>query len=102
MHESNHPITRYDTRSALLWPFAKSASGSSAAGRRLSQLHDGRRNSGLKEHKRVEEQQATIEQLKKERETVVARLKERDSKIETVKAQIEVKMVMPRVVANEP
>jgi hypothetical protein len=33
---------------------------------------------------------------------VVARLKEQDSKIETVKAQIGVKMVMSRVVANEP
>jgi hypothetical protein len=58
-------------------------------------------NEFLKEHKRVEEQQATIEQLKKEMETVVTRLKEQDSKIETVKAQIEVP-TMPRVVANEP
>jgi trimeric autotransporter adhesin len=57
-------------------------------------------NEFLKEHKRVEEQQATIEQLKKEMETVVARLKAQDSKIETVKAQIEVP-TMPRVVANE-
>jgi hypothetical protein len=35
-------------------------------------------------------------------ETVVARLKAQDSKIESVKAQIAVNMATPRVVANEP
>ena len=59
-------------------------------------------NEFLKEHARVEEQQATISQLKREMETVVARLKAQDSKIQNVKAQIEVNMATPRVVAKEP
>jgi Chaperone of endosialidase len=59
-------------------------------------------NEFLKEHARVEEQQATISQLKREMDTVLARLKAQDSKIENVKAQIAVNMATPRVVANEP
>ena len=59
-------------------------------------------NEFLKEHARVEEQQATIAQLKKEMETVVALLKAQDSKIESVKAQIEVNVATLRVVAKEP
>jgi hypothetical protein len=59
-------------------------------------------NEFLKDHKRVREQQATIAELKREMETVVARLKAQDSKIESVKAQIAVNMATPRVVANEP
>ena len=47
-------------------------------------------NEFLKEHKKVQEQEATIAQLKKEMETVVARLKEHDSRIQKVSAQIEV------------
>jgi Chaperone of endosialidase len=57
-------------------------------------------NEFLKERRRIEEQEVTIAQLRKQMETVVARLKEHDSEIETVKAQIEVK-ARPRVVANE-
>ena len=41
-------------------------------------------NEFLKEHRKNEEQQATIAQLKKEMETVVARLKEDDSRIQAV------------------
>ena len=59
-------------------------------------------NEFLKEHARVEEQQATIAQLKQEVETVVVRLKAQDSEIETMKAQIQANVVTPRVVANEP
>jgi hypothetical protein len=47
-------------------------------------------NEFLKEHRKKEEQGATIAQLKKEMQTVVARLKEQDSKIQKVSAQIEV------------
>ena len=53
-------------------------------------------NEFLKEHKKVEaqnrriqEQETTITQLKKEMETVVARLKEQDSKIQAVSDQVE-------------
>jgi hypothetical protein len=46
-------------------------------------------NEFLKEHKKVQEQEATITQLKKEMEIVVARLKEQDSKIQKVSDQVE-------------
>ena len=59
-------------------------------------------NEFLKEHARVEEQQATIAQLKQEMEGVVARLKAQDSKIETMKAQIQANVATLRVVASEP
>ena len=57
-------------------------------------------NEFLKEHRKVEEQQATIAQLKKEMETVVARLQEHDSKIQKVTAQIEVSRPRQQVVVN--
>jgi hypothetical protein len=57
-------------------------------------------NEFLKEHRKVEEQQATITQLKKEIETVVARLKEQDSKIQRVSDQIELSKPAPRTVVN--
>jgi Chaperone of endosialidase len=64
-------------------------------------------NEFLKEHRRVEEQnrkiemqQATITQLRKEMETVVARLKEQDSKIQKVSAQVELSKPAPRTVAD--
>jgi septal ring factor EnvC (AmiA/AmiB activator) len=57
-------------------------------------------NEFLKEHKRVEEQQATITELKKEMQTVVARLKEQDSQIHKVSAQLKVSERAPQVVNN--
>ncbi len=57
-------------------------------------------NEFLKEHRRVEEQQATIAQLKKEMEIVVARLKEHDSKFQEVSNQIEVNKLAREVVVN--
>ena len=68
----------------------------------------------LEEHRKVEEQgreaqeqQATIAELKstvarqqKEMETVVARLKEQDSKIQNVSAQVEMCKPAPRMVLN--
>jgi hypothetical protein len=47
-------------------------------------------NEFLKEHRKVEEQETTIAELKTGMETVLARLKEHDSKIQKVNAQIEV------------
>jgi hypothetical protein len=57
-------------------------------------------NEFLKEHRKVEEQQATITQLKKEMETVVGRLKEQDSKIQRVSEQIELSKPVPQTVVN--
>jgi trimeric autotransporter adhesin len=59
-------------------------------------------NEFLKEHRRNEEQTATIAQLKKEMETVVARLKEHDSKIQKVNAQIAVSKAVGQTALNKP
>ncbi|HEV8618871.1 MAG TPA: tail fiber domain-containing protein [Candidatus Udaeobacter sp.] len=66
-------------------------------------------NEFLKEHKkvdaqnrRIQEQETTITQLKKEMETVVARLKEQDSKIQTVSDQIELSKPAPQMVEYNP
>jgi hypothetical protein len=59
-------------------------------------------NEFLKEHRKVEEQEATIAQLKKEMETVVARLTEHDSKIQKVSAQIEVNKAVGQTALNNP
>ena len=57
-------------------------------------------NEFLKEHRKVQDQEETIAQLKKGMETVVARLKEQDSKIEKVSAQIEASKPASQVVNN--
>src|SRR5437660_1594385 len=59
-------------------------------------------NEFLKEHKRVEEQQASISQLKSEMQTMVAQLKEQAAQIQKVSAQLEVNKPAPQVVANKP
>ena len=59
-------------------------------------------NEFLKEHRHVQEQQATIAQLKKEVETVVAQSKEQDSKIQKVSAQIELNRPAPQIVLSNP
>ena len=59
-------------------------------------------NEFLKEHSKVQEQEATIAQLKKEMETVVARLKEHDSKIQKVTAQIELRKPIGQTALNNP
>ena len=65
-------------------------------------------NEFLKEHRKVEEQsrkiqeqETTIIQLKQGMETVVARLKEQDLKIQKVSDQIEVSKPATAVVVNE-
>jgi len=47
-------------------------------------------------------QQATVSELKKGMEIVVARLREQDSKIQKVSAQFEVNKPLPQVVLNKP
>jgi len=59
-------------------------------------------NEFLKEHKRVEEQQASISQLKSEMQTMVAQLKEQAAQIQKVSAQLEVSKTAPQVVVNKP
>jgi hypothetical protein len=59
-------------------------------------------NEFLKEHKKVTEQQATIAQLRQEMETVVVMLKEQESQIQGVSAQIEMRKPATSVVLNNP
>ena len=73
-------------------------------------------NEFLKEHKKVQEQQttigqlksnaakqeATISELKKNLQSVVDRLKDQDSKIQRVSAQVELNDSVSRAVANKP
>ena len=59
-------------------------------------------NEFLKEHKKVEEQQASISQLKGEMQTMVAQLKDQAAQIQKVSAQLEVNKPAPKVVVNKP
>jgi hypothetical protein len=59
-------------------------------------------NEFLKEHKKVEEQQASISQLKREVHTMVAQLKERAAQIQKVSAQLEMSKPAAKVVVNKP
>ena len=59
-------------------------------------------NEFLKEHKKVEEQQASISQLKSEMQTMVAQLKEQAAQIQKVSAQVEMSKPAPQVVTNKP
>jgi len=59
-------------------------------------------NEFLKEHKKVEEQQASIGELKNEVQTVVAQLKEQAAQIQKVSAQLEVNKPAAKVVVNKP
>jgi len=66
-------------------------------------------NEFLKEHRKMDaqehkirEQEATISELKKDLQTVVARLKDQDSKIQGVSAELEMSKRSPHVVATNP
>ena len=59
-------------------------------------------NEFLKEHQKVQEQQAAIAQLRQEMETVVVMLKEQESQIQGVSAQIEMSKPATSVVLNNP
>ena len=55
-------------------------------------------NEFLKEHQRVQEQEATIEQLKKGMDVLTARVEEQASQLQKVSAQLEVSKSAPRTV----
>ena len=57
-------------------------------------------NEFLKEHKKVEEQQASISQLKNEMQTMVAQLKEQAAQIQKVSAQLQVSKPATKVVVG--
>ena len=57
-------------------------------------------NEFLKEHRKVEEQNATIRQLKNEMAVVIARLEEHDLKIQKVSAAVEVSKPGQQTVVN--
>jgi len=57
-------------------------------------------NEFLKEHRKVEAQEATIAQLKNGMKRLAAHLKEQDSKIEKVRAQFEARNPAPQMVLN--
>jgi hypothetical protein len=58
-------------------------------------------NEFLKEHRKVQEQETTIAQLKKEIDSVVAHAKEQDSKIQKVSAQIDMSKAAPQMVVTD-
>jgi hypothetical protein len=59
-------------------------------------------NEFLKAHKTMEQQQASIAELKNEVQTMVAQLKEQAAQIQKVSAQLEVNNPAPQVVVNKP
>ena len=58
-------------------------------------------NEFLKEHRKVQEQEALIAQLKKEMARVVVRLKEQDANIQRVNDRIELGMSLPKLTGND-
>ena len=59
-------------------------------------------NEFLKEHKKVEQLQATVAQQQKGMDILTAQLKEQAAQIQKVSAQIEMSKPAPQVVANKP
>jgi peptidoglycan hydrolase CwlO-like protein len=59
-------------------------------------------NEFLKEHKKVEQQQANIAELKSTVGVLTAQLKEQAAQIQKVSAQLKVIEPAPQVVANKP
>jgi hypothetical protein len=57
-------------------------------------------NEFLKAHRKVQEQESTITQLKEEMAAVVARLTQQDAKIQRVNDRIELGMPLPQVTGN--
>jgi len=57
-------------------------------------------NEFLKEHRKVQQQEATIAELKKGMETLVARSKEQEAKIQRVTDQIEMSRPAPQMASN--
>ena len=69
---------------------------------RYEQINSMLLNEFLKEHKKVEEQQASISQLKSEMQTMVAQVKEQAAQIQKVSAQLQVNKPAAKVVVNQP
>jgi hypothetical protein len=59
-------------------------------------------NEFIKEHKKVEQLQATVAQQQKGMDVLTAQLKEQAAQIQKVSAQVEVNKPAPQVVANKP
>jgi hypothetical protein len=59
-------------------------------------------NEFLKEHKRVEEQEVMISDLKKDLGVLTAQLKERAGEIRKVSAQVEMRRPLTRVARSNP
>jgi precorrin-4 methylase len=59
-------------------------------------------NEFLKEHRKNEEQEATIARLEKGMKTVIARLEEQASQIQEVSAQLEISKAVGQTVLNDP
>jgi hypothetical protein len=58
------------------------------------------RSDFLKEHRKVEEQQATITELKKEMKAIVVRVNEQESRIQRVSAELELRKAAPQMVVD--
>jgi hypothetical protein len=54
-------------------------------------------NEFLKEHRKVQEQEATIAQMKSRMDALVAHIKEQDSKIQKVSDRVEMSKAAPQV-----
>jgi hypothetical protein len=59
-------------------------------------------NEFLKEHKKVEQQQENIAELKSTVGVLTAQLKEQAAQIQKVSAQLEASKAAPQIVANKP
>ena len=59
-------------------------------------------NEFIKEHKKVQDLEATVAQQKKGMEVLTAQLKEQDLKIQRVSAQVELSKLSSRMVASDP
>jgi hypothetical protein len=68
----------------------------------LTQLHKAFESTIAQQDRKIQEQDATITQLKGGMEVVVARLKEQAAQIQKVSAQIEMNKRSTRVVLNNP
>jgi hypothetical protein len=68
---------------------------------RYNQINAMLLNEFLKEHRKVQEQEATIAQLKKEVQTLVVHVKEQDSKIQRVSDRVELNQSAPQTALNE-
>jgi hypothetical protein len=68
---------------------------------RYEQINSMLLNEFLKEHKKVEEQQANIAELKSTVGVLTAQLKEQAAQIQKVSAQLEVTKAAPQTVSNK-